>query len=117
MLRILSRYRVRVVAPPMIPTHPVLFGLAAIALLAGTTVGVGELGGDFPIQRAKVEARGEIKPRTIHLAHLCVTSGGFCTIRPTQANNPCSCSHPLRGLTFGHAYSEAELVTQPELMP
>lgn len=102
---------------PMIPVHPVLFGLAAMALLAGT-IGVGQLRGDFPERDMKVEVKAEAEPRVkIHLANLCVTKGGLCKIRPMPAGQSCSCPTPLRGQTSGQAYSEAELVTNPEHIP
>lgn len=102
---------------PIIPAHPVLVGLAAIALLGGT-LGVSQLGGDFPGQGVKVEARAEAESRvTIHLANLCVTQGGLCTIRPRPAGEPCSCPNALRGQVFGRAYSRAALVASPGLMP
>ena len=100
----------------MIPVQSVLLGVA-VALVGGA-VGVGQLRVDFPAQRVTVEARAATEPTPpTHPANLCVTHAGFCTIRPTSAGNPCSCPHPLWGQTFGHAYSEAELVTSPDSMP
>src|SRR4051812_15714439 len=100
----------------MIPVQSVLLGVA-VALVGGA-VGVGQLRVDFPAQRVTVGARAATEPPPpTHLAHLCVTHAGFCTIGPTSAGAPCSCPHPLRGQTFGYAYSEAELVINPGLMP
>ncbi len=100
------------------PTYAtVLFALFSTAMLAGT-IEFGPSPENFPAHFSMTEWKSEIEPKVeAPPSGLCITAGGFCTIRPTQARQPCSCFHPLHGQAPGYAYSVVDLISRPEIIP
>lgn len=48
---------------------------------------------------------------------VCVTPQGFCHTATMAEGDPCSCPHPLRGNTRGHARGLQTLLDNPSLVP